>query len=136
MNRPVHFEIHAADPERTAEFYREVFAWDIREWTIPGVPVAPENRYWLVTTGATSAPGINGGIIVRRGPAPAIGQPVNAFVCTIGVASLDEAMASATSHGATLALPKMPIKGVGWLAYCHDPAGNLFGMMQEDPSAA
>ena len=27
MNRVVHFEIHAADPERAARFYGEVFGW-------------------------------------------------------------------------------------------------------------
>jgi hypothetical protein len=29
----------------------------------------------------------------------------------------------------------MPIKGVGWLAYCKDPAGNIFGVMADDPTA-
>jgi len=29
----------------------------------------------------------------------------------------------------------MPIKGVGWLAYCADPEGNIFGMMQDDKAA-
>lgn len=136
MNRPVHFEIHAADPEGAARFYREVFGWEIREWTMPGVELPPENRYWLVNTGPDGTPGINGGIVVRRGAAPVQGQAVNAFVVTMDVASVDESVARATANGATLALPKMPIKGVGWLAYCHDPAGNIFGMMQNDPSAA
>jgi predicted enzyme related to lactoylglutathione lyase len=34
-----------------------------------------------------------------------------------------------------MALPKMPIPGMGWLAYCKDSEGNIFGMMQADPSA-
>lgn len=136
MNRVVHFEIHAADPERAAKFYRDVFGWTITEWTIPGVELPPENRYWLVATGPDKQPGINGGIVVRRGAPPAEGQPVNAYVCTMGVASLDETVARALSSGATLALPKMPIKGVGWLAYCKDTEGNIFGMMQDDPGAA
>ncbi|HEY3840604.1 MAG TPA: hypothetical protein VGL72_28725 [Bryobacteraceae bacterium] len=33
-------------------------------------------------------------------------------------------------------IPKMPVPGVGWLAYCQDPDENMFGMMQNDPSAA
>jgi predicted enzyme related to lactoylglutathione lyase len=36
MNSVVHFEIHAASPERAAEFYRDVFGWDI-EGNIFGV---------------------------------------------------------------------------------------------------
>lgn len=135
MNRVIHFEIHAADPERAAKFYGEVFGWDIKEWVVPGVEMPEENRYWLVTTGSEREAGINGGILVRRGAAPAEGQAVNAYVCTIGVASVDECVARALAAGATVALPKMPIKGVGWLAYCKDTEGNIFGMMQDDKNA-
>jgi len=135
MSRVVHFEIHAADPERAAAFYREVFGWEVREWTIPGVEVAAENRYWLATTGPDESPGINGGIMVRRGAPQQPGQPVNAYVCTMDVTSLDESLARVVAAGGTLSVPRMPIRGVGWLAYCTDPAGNIFGMLQSDPSA-
>ena len=33
-------------------------------------------------------------------------------------------------------VPKMPVPGVGWLAYCKDLDGNAFGIMQSDPAAA
>jgi predicted enzyme related to lactoylglutathione lyase len=135
MNRVIHFEIHAAEPERAAKFYQEVFGWDIKEWVVPGIEIPKENRYWLVTTGPQEEPGIGGGILVRRGASPADGQPVNAYICTIGVASVDKSVEKAVAVGATLALPKMPIKGVGWLAYCKDTEGNIFGMMQEDKNA-
>ncbi len=136
MNRIIHFEIQAADPERAAQFYRTVFGWDIKEWVVPGVQIPNENRYWMVTTGPEKEPGINGGILFRRGPAPAEGLGVNAFVCTVGVASLDDSVARALSAGAKIALPKMPVKGIGWLSYCLDTEGNVFGMMQEDKGAA
>jgi uncharacterized protein len=55
---------------------------------------------------------------------------VNAYVCTIGVASVDDSVTKALAAGGTLALPKMPIKGVGWLACCKDTKGNIFGVMQ------
>jgi predicted enzyme related to lactoylglutathione lyase len=29
----------------------------------------------------------------------------------------------------------MPIPGVGWLVYCKDTEGNIFGMMQADANA-
>lgn len=135
MNRVVHFEIHAADPERAATFYRNVFGWEIQEWIVPGVEMPDENRYWLVTTGAENEPGINGSILFRRGPAPTDGQAVNAFICTIDVPSLDDALNKALASGAQLAVPKMPIKGVGWLAYCKDTEGNIFGMMESDEKA-
>jgi uncharacterized protein len=135
LNRIIHFEIHAEKPERAAKFYRDLFGWDINEWVIPGVQLKDENRYWLVTTGPETEHGINGGLLFRRGPAPVEGQPVNAFVCTVGVANLDESVDKALKSGASIAVPKMAIKDIGWLAYFKDTEGNIFGMMQEDKSA-
>ena len=56
------FEIHAENPERAAAFYTAVFGWKFQKWDGP-MP------YWLITTG-TEAPGINGGMVPRHGPAP------------------------------------------------------------------
>jgi predicted enzyme related to lactoylglutathione lyase len=126
MPRVVHFEIHADDPQRAVNFYQNVFGWQINKWG------GPED-YWLVTTGADNEPGINGAILQRRGPIN--GDAVIAYVCTIDVPDLDEAMAKATSQGGTVALPKMPVPGVGWLAYYKDSEGNIFGMMQTDAAA-
>lgn len=57
MNRVVHFEINATDPERAARFYCDVFGWDIKEWAVPGIEVSQQDRYWLVSTGPGDAPG-------------------------------------------------------------------------------
>jgi uncharacterized protein len=135
MNRVVHFEIHVAHPERAAKFYADVFGWNVKEWLIEGIKLPEENRYWMVTTGPDKEPGIDGGIVVRRGAPPVEGQAVNSYVCTIGVASVDEHLAKALAAGATVAIPKMPIRGVGWLAYCKDTEGNIFGLMSEDKDA-
>lgn len=72
----------------------------------------------------------------RRGAPAADGQPVNAYVCTIGVAAADDSVAAALGAGGSLAVPKMPIKGVDWLACCKGTEGNIFGVMQDDPHAA
>ena len=69
------------------------------------------------------------------GPAPAEGQSVNAFVCTAEVPNLDEYLKKATAAGGTIAVPKMAVPTVGWLAYFKDTEGNIFGMMQRDPNA-
>lgn len=126
MNRVVHFEIHAAEPERAVKFYSALFGWQFTKW---GGPM----DYWVIKTG--EGVGIDGGLILRRGPAPAEGQAVNAYVCTVEVANVDDSTTKALAAGGTLALPKMPIPGVGWLAYAKDPEGNIFGMMQNDPAA-
>lgn len=135
MNRVVHFEIQAEDPQRAASFYRQVFGWQIDEWLIPGVEIRDENRYWQVMTGSETEPGINGGLVFRRGLPPANDQPVNSFVCTIEVPDLDEYLERVLRAGGRVTLPKMAIAGVGWLAYCLDSESNIFGMMQGDENA-
>jgi predicted enzyme related to lactoylglutathione lyase len=53
----------------------------------------------------------------------------------MSVANLDEHIDKALKAGGSIAVPKMAIKGVGWLAYCKDTEGNIFGMMQSDENA-
>ena len=61
---------------------------------------------------------------------------MNAFVCTVDVASAKDSLAKAIALGGSEALPVMAIPGVGWLAYAKDSEGTIFGMMQSDSSAA
>lgn len=128
MPRPVHFEIHADDPNRAIAFYESVFGWEFRRWDSP-------IDYWLITTGPDGEPGINGGLIRRQGPMPADGAAVNAYPCTVDVPSVDEFVRKVTSAGGQIVVGKMPVPGVGWLVYCKDTEGNIFGMMQQDNSA-
>jgi hypothetical protein len=60
---------------------------------------------------------------------------VNAYVCTVDVPNIDVYIEKADSTGVPVAVPKMAIPGVGWLCYYKDTEGNIFGMMQSDPSA-
>ena len=126
MPRVIHFEIHAEDPERAVAFYQRVFGWTCTRWSGPV-------DYWLIKTGPDGQPGINGGLIKRRGPID--GTAVLAYVCTIDVPSVDEWLGHITAAGGTVALPKMAVPGVGWRAYAKDTEGNVFGIMQADTSA-
>jgi len=98
MNRPVHFEIHATDPAKLSKFYADVFGWQITH--------IPHLDYYLINTGDNDGPGINGGFAKRMGAHAAVGAPVNGFVCSLGVKSVDEAVSKATAAGAQIALPK------------------------------
>jgi len=122
MARPVHFEIPADNVERAIGFYQNLFGWQFTLWPGP-------TPYWLVKTGEASERGIDGGMMQRMYP----GQGV---VNTVDVADVDASLATALSSGAEIAVPKMAIPGVGWLVYCKDPEGNIFGMMQADAGAA
>ena len=122
MNRPVHFEIPANDPARAIKFYEGAFGWKFHKWDGP-MP------YWMITTGPDSEPGINGGLMPRENA----GQP---FANTIGVENLEASIAAVMSHGGKVAMSKMAIPGIGWLAYCLDTEDILFGLMQPDTKAA
>lgn len=124
MPRVVHFEIHAEEPERAMAFYARLFGWTFQKWDGP-------MDYWNIVTGPDDEPGINGGLIRRRGPAPADGQPVNSYVCTVEVGSVDDCVAGALSAGGTLAIAKFPIPGIGWMAYVKDTEGNILGLIEK-----
>lgn len=44
--------------------------------------------------------------------------------------------AGTSELGGSIAVPKIPIPGMGWLAYIKDTEGNTLGLMQADPTAA
>ena len=120
MPRPIHFEIPADRPERAIEFYSTVFGWQFQSWDGP-MP------YWLVRTGE-AGPGIDGGLLPRQSPA-------QGTVNTVEVPSCDEYVRKIEAAGGRVVAPKMPVPGVGWLAYCHDSEGNTFGVIQMDEAA-
>lgn len=121
MPRPIHFEIPAENPERAMAFYEGVFGWKFHRWDGP-------MEYWTIQTGESPEPGIDGGLMPRRDPA----QPC---VNTMGVENVDSAVAKILAAGGAIAVPKMAIPGVGWLAYCKDTEGHIFGVMATDEAA-
>jgi hypothetical protein len=52
------------------------------------------------------------------------------------VADLDATIGVVEAAGGLCVVPKMPIPGVGWLAYFKDTEGHIFGAMQADPSVS
>jgi len=120
MGRVIHFEIPVNQPDRAAAFYQKVFGWKVNKWDGP-------MEYWMVSTGAEGAPGINGGMMKRGN--------VTTTTNTIGVDSVDASVAAVTKAGGKLIMAKTAIPGVGYFAYCEDTEGNLFGVMQTDGNA-
>lgn len=116
-NRPVFFEFHSQDPEATQEFFEDVFDWQIAAF--PDV-----EDYFVATTGDPGQPGIDGGIMKSRDSA-------SRTTITVDVENLDASIAEAMVRGGVLVVPKMAIPGVGYVAYCVEPGGVLFGMVQQ-----
>jgi predicted enzyme related to lactoylglutathione lyase len=121
MSRVIHFEIPAAEPDRAAAFYGKAFGWKFDKWPGP-------MEYWMVVTGKDGEPGINGGMMRKPGG-------ITSTTNTIGVASVDDAIAAVLKAGGKNIMPKTPIPTVGYFAYCEDTEGNVFGVMQADPNA-
>ncbi len=119
-NKVVHFEIPCNDPQKTMDFFSQVFGWKFQRFG--------EEEYWSAVTGDDNTQGINGGIMKKRDP----NQPV---VNSIEVLNLDEMAEKIMKSGGKLVVPKMPVPGVGWLAYFTDPDGNIHGIFQNDSSA-
>src|SRR5437868_1922439 len=93
MPRVVHFEIHAENPERAVEFYKNLFGWEFTQWAGP-------QEYWIIKTGPDHQRGINGGMIRRRGDID--GMAVIAYVCTVDVASVDATAQKVAVLGGTI----------------------------------
>ncbi len=121
MSRVVHFEVPVKNLESARNFYGNVLGWQFTKWEGP-------QDYWLITTGAAGTPGIDGAFYT---PGPEMSGTVN----TVDVVNLDAALSKVEANGGSVVLPKMPVPGVGFLAYVKDPEGNTFGMMEMDQKA-
>jgi predicted enzyme related to lactoylglutathione lyase len=62
------------------------------------------------------------------GPRSIQREPVNAYVCTLAVDDLDDAMKAGVAAGGSVALPCMPIPGVGHVGCLNDTEGDIFGL--------
>jgi len=132
MNRVVHFEIHADNPERAIAFYSAIFGWEIQKWESDSM------EYWMVMTAPkeSTEPGINGGLLRRPAPLPSLDQGSNAFVCTMQVDNFDETSKKILDSGGHVAMPKFAIPKMAWQGYFLDTEGNTFGVHQPDVNAA
>lgn len=126
MGRVIHFEIHAEDPDRAMKFYTNCFGWEFKKWEGPF-------DYWLIMTGSTDKPGIDGGMLNRKGNA--LGESVISYICTLDVESIENTEKIVKENGGEIANPRMSVPKVGWLTYFKDTEGNIFGAMQSDSSA-
>lgn len=122
----VHFEVLADEPERAITFYASVFGWHIVKWQ-PDEQTAMRD-YWLIHAGP-EAHQIGGGLSKRTGERPQSGSPINAFVCTILVRSIDEALRLIPEYGGLVTRDKTRA-GNAWVAYAQDTEGNNICIMQ------
>ena len=116
-NPVVHWEFWSKDPA-AAEFYAEVFGWNIRH--------IPEMNYRMVHT--ESEDGIDGGIMQPdEGPWPA------QLAFYISVDDIAEYQDRITAAGGTLVVEEQEVPGMGWFSLFADPEGRVLGIWKEAP---
>lgn len=121
MPKLVHFEICADHVERTAKFYEKVFGWPIRK--------EEAEEYWLITPKGEEEPYITGGIMKRVSPSESV-------INTFEVPSVDSMVRKIVDSGGEVYEDSpIAIPGVGYMHYCGDPEGNVFGIIQYDEGA-
>src|SRR5258708_1686923 len=108
--------IFAADPGRARAFYAQVFGWSL--------PDAEHRHSWVITTRDDPRLGTDDPRSPSRPSIP-----------TVHVPDPDATTPAARAAGADLLVPRIPVPGLGWLAYLADTEGNLIGVMQDDPQA-
>lgn len=113
MANPVaYFEIAGPNAAALAEFYRQLFGWDITPGPFPG--------YFNIASGESGAP--NGGIRQEEKPER---------IVYVRVPDLDAAVAEVVRLGGRVLIPPTRIPGVVTFALFEDPAGNRTGMVHE-----
>lgn len=130
MNRVVHFEIGAEEPERAMDFYKSLFGWKIEKWDGP-------YDYWLISTGDSGERGIDGGLYIREKAterSKSMSSAINAIV-TVEVEDIEKTISLIKENGGEIIQDRGEIPMIGWLAYARDTEGNIFGVMQSSPES-
>jgi len=121
MNSVTHFEIYGEEPAGLADFYRNVFGWQVEQ--MPGV------NYWRIQTGSAETKPLHGGLTYRAIP------NLNGWMLFINVALLDDTVALVQKLGGSIVRPKTAVPKTAWVTILADPAKNMFGVWQADPNA-
>ncbi|WP_153503827.1 VOC family protein [Cumulibacter manganitolerans] len=108
-----HIDIPVGDLGKAAEFYSELFGWQIAE--VPGFEGYP---MW-------QAPNkISGGGLAPRGDG--FTQPRS----YVEVDSIDDTLAKVKARGGSVLMEKAPISETSWWAAFTDPDGNHVGLYE------
>lgn len=116
-----HFEIYGDEPSHIAEFYGEVFGWKVER--MPGID------YWRIFPHANESGPLHGGVTYRTIPG------LNGWLLYINVTSLDETVELVKKLGGSVVRAKSAVARVAWVTIVADPANNIFGVWQSDPTA-
>jgi predicted enzyme related to lactoylglutathione lyase len=112
----VFVDIVGTELPKQAQFYREVFGWQIGAGGDFSAPVAAPMRGTLRVEDPKENP-------IER-------------VIYLGVPDINAALAAVAAHGGKTVLPRLEVPGVAILALFTDPAGNRMGLVEMDGDKA
>lgn len=121
INGLTHFEIYGEHPKELAEFYRRIFGWQLEQMEAVD--------YWRIDTGSRENNPLNGGLTYRALP------DLNGWMLYVQVPALDETVELIKSLGGAVIRPKTAVPRAAWVTIVADPAKNIFGVWQADPTA-
>lgn len=112
MSAPIVF-IDIVGPElpKQAQFYREVFGWDVGAGGQFSVPATTPMQ----------------GVLRVEDPRE---NPTAERVIYLGVPDINATLAAIASHGGQTVLPRLEVPGVAVLALFKDPGGNRMGLVE------
>ena len=116
-----HFEIYGEQPTELAEFYRRVFGWQVEQMEAVD--------YWRINTGSGETNALGGGLTYRALP------NLNGWMLYVQVPAIDETVELIKSLGGVVIRPKTAVPKAAWVTIVADPAKNIFGVWQADPTA-
>ncbi|MEX2247205.1 MAG: VOC family protein [Dehalococcoidia bacterium] len=110
-----YIQLPALDAERSADFYEQVFGWNIRGRGTPHVSFDDATGHvsgaWLTEHAISREPGV---------------------VPYVYVSAVDRTIEKITAHGGEIVRPPYP-EGDLWVATFRDAAGNVIGIWQQGP---
>jgi len=109
----VFFDIAAPELANQAQFYKDIFGWQ----------VGPDGR--ISVPAASPLPGL-----LRVEP-PSQG-PLTERVIYLGVPNINATLAKITARGGAVVFPRTEVPGVVVVALFTDPAGNRMGLVEMD----
>lgn len=122
MNKVVHFEIPADDPERAKKFYADVFGWQVSDFG--GTYMVTATPMDLQTQQPLEPGSINGDIFKRD-------EEVKHPTIVINVPSIEEHYTMIEANGGKPGKPKVEIPDMGYYGYFTDSEGNTIGLWED-----
>lgn len=110
-------ELMTSDPEGMLGFYAALCGW-----STGSMNMGEQGTYWLFRRGEAFVAGM------MELPPERMGRPY--WMPYFAVASADDAAARITALGGTLVAPVMPVQDWGRMAIGADPAGAVFGVLE------